>query len=399
MAYLKIDQSRINRETAKELMDICPFGAFDYENGILSINAGCKMCRLCIKNGPDKAIELVEEENGSLNKDEWRGIAVYAEVTSGGLHKVVGELLGKARELALVTGHPVYALVIGSGVKKACRQAAAYGADKVFYYDSPELAEFKTDIYANVFCDFIEKVKPSSVMVGATDRGRTLAPKTAARCRTGLTADCTVLDMKENTDLIQIRPAFGGNVMAQIVTPKHRPQFCTVRYKIFSALEEWDASGCSFVNMDIEPEKLVSAIETLSTDEKPRGSDISEASVIVACGRGFKKQEDLAMAEGLAEVLGGVCACTRPLVEKGWFDPKLQIGLSGRTVKPKLIITLGVSGSVQFAAGMKGSDCIIAINQDENAQIFDIAHYAVKGDIYEIVPKLTAKIKEAAANV
>ena len=213
----------------------------------------------------------------------------------------------------------------------------------------------------------------------------------AARCRTGLTADCTVLQMKENSDLVQIRPAFGGNIMAQIVTPHTRPQFCTVRYKVFSEPKPSEAPSGEIVPMAVTEDMLRTGIRILSSEDKPKDVDISEADVIVAVGRGALGILD--KAKELADLLGGVLACTRPLVEENVLDAKHQIGLSGRTVKPKLIITLGISGAVQFAAGMKGSDCIVAINSDPAAPVFDIAHYCVTGDVNEIVPKLIAKIK------
>jgi electron transfer flavoprotein alpha subunit len=202
-----------------------------------------------------------------------------------------------------------------------------------------------------------------------------------------------VLEMKENTDLVQIRPAFGGNIMAQIITPNTRPQFCTVRYKVFQEPKPESTAGGEIVNMTVSERMEASAITVLSTLEKPKDIDIAEAEVIVAVGRGASTETLRAQAKELADLLGGVVACTRPLVESNVFDAKHQIGLSGRTVKPKLIITLGISGAVQFAAGMKSSDCIVAINSDPTAPIFDVAHYCVVGDVNLIVPKLIAKIK------
>ena len=201
--------------------------------------------------------------------------------------------------------------------------------------------------------------------------------------------------MKENTDLVQIRPAFGGNIMAQIISPNNRPQFCTARYKVFSEPKRSDTPSGEIVNMSLSSDKLKSDIEVLDVFEKPKDVDISEADVIVAIGRGANTEALRNMASELADLLGGVVACTRPLVEEGIFDAKHQIGLSGRTVKPKFIICLGISGSVQFAAGMKSSDVIVAVNTDKNASIFDVAHYCVVGDVEEVLPKLISKIKEA----
>jgi len=328
-----------------------------------------------------------------LDKSLWRGICVFADCTGGNIHRVTFELCGKARELAKVTGHPVYALVIGCDTAQCAEKLLHYGVDKVFVYDHPGFRDFRIEPYAAAFCDFINKEKPSSILVGATNLGRQLAPRVAARCRTGLTADCTVLQMKENTDLVQIRPAFGGNIMAQIVTPNDRPQFCTVRYKVFSEPAPSEAPSGEIVPMEVTEQMLATGIQVLQTVEKPKDIDIAEADVIVAVGRGAASEAMRAAAEELAQLLGGMVACTRPLVEGNVFDAKRQIGLSGRTVKPKLIITLGISGAVQFAAGMKGSECIVAINKDPNAPIFDVAHYCVVGDVEQIVPKLIGKIK------
>ena len=199
--------------------------------------------------------------------------------------------------------------------------------------------------------------------------------------------------MKENTDLVQIRPAFGGNIMAQIVTPNTRPQFCTARYKVFAEPKPTEEPTGEIVPMEVNQTMERSAIEVLRTVDKPKDIDIAEAEVIVAVGRGASSDAMRAMAKELADLLGGVVACTRPLVESNVFDAKHQIGLSGRTVKPKLIFTLGISGAVQFAAGMKSSDCVVAINSDPTAPIFDVAHYCVIGDVNVILPKLIDKIK------
>jgi len=401
MDVLKIHQEKVTKETGEALEKICPFGAITCQNGKLDISAACRMCRMCVKKGPAGIITLeqAEDDKPKVNKDEWRGIAVFVEHRDGEIHNVTKELIGKARELAAVTGHPVYALMIGSGIEKSAESLLKYGVDKVFIYDHPELKEYLMEPYANAFEDFIRRVKPSAILVGATNIGRSLAPRVAARMRTGLTADCTKLEMKPNTDLVQIRPAFGGNIMAQIITTNNRPQFCTVRYKIFEAAKTVEEPAGEVVKMNLPEEKRKSRIRLLRTKEKPKEVDISEASVIVAVGRGLKSQADIALAKELADVLGAQLACTRPMVENGWFDPKKQIGLSGRTVNAKLIITLGVSGSVQFAAGMRNSECIVSVNSDPEAPIFDIAHYGICGDLYEIVPELIRHIKEGAADV
>ena len=391
MGKLVINHHLVTPEKAEALVSLCPFGAISYGDGKLDISSGCKMCKMCVRKG--QGLVSFEEDRKEIDKSLWRGICVYADCTGGRIHRVTFELCGKARELAQVTGHPVYALVIGHQTADCAQQLRHYGVDRVFVYDHAEFADFRIEPYTAAFCDYIEKVKPSSILVGATNLGRQLAPRVAARCRTGLTADCTVLEMKENTDLVQIRPAFGGNIMAQIVTPNTRPQFCTVRYKVFSEPKPAQEPSGEIVAMEVTPQMLKTGVQVLRSVEKPKDIDIAEAEVIVAVGRGASGEAMRQQAKELADALGGVLACTRPLVESNVFDAKHQIGLSGRTVKPKLIITLGISGAVQFAAGMKSSDCIVAINSDPAAPIFDVAHYCVVGDVNEIVPKLTDRIK------
>ena len=391
MGKLIIQHNLVTAEKAEALVGLCPFGAISYEDGKLDISSGCKMCKMCVRKGG--GLVTFEEEVKAIDKTLWRGICVYADCTGGAIHRVTFELIGKARELAAVTGHPVFALAIGHELENCAETLRHYGVDKVFVYDHPAFGDFRIEPYTEAFCDFIEKEKPSSILVGATNLGRQLAPRVAARCRTGLTADCTVLEMKENTDLVQIRPAFGGNIMAQIITPNTRPQFCTARYKVFAEPKPSAEASGEIVAMAVTQKMTESVIEVLNTVEKPKDVDIAEAEVIVAVGRGASGEGIRAMAKELADLLGGVVACTRPLVESNVYDAKHQIGLSGRTVKPKLIITLGISGAVQFAAGMKSSDCIVAINSDPAAPIFDVAHYCIVADVNEIVPKLIDKIK------
>ncbi|MFA6715271.1 MAG: electron transfer flavoprotein subunit alpha/FixB family protein [Victivallaceae bacterium] len=389
---------RINQEKAQDhagLIKLCPFNAIESSGSELRINAACKMCRICVKKEPE-IFEFIESSQSGADKNLWRGIAVYIDHIDGDIHPVSFELIGKARELAAKIKQPVNCLMIGSGIKEQAREALEYGADNVFVYDREELEHFKIEPYTTVLEDFITRTKPAAVLVGGTVFGRSLAPRAAARFRTGLTADCTVLDIQENTDLDQIRPAFGGNIMAHINTPKHRPQFATVRYKIFSAPEKSKEYEGNLVECDIDPSRLRSDIEVLGIHKKEKETGIEEAKVIVVAGRAIKKEEDMAMIHQLAETLGAQVAGTRSLIETGWLDPKCQIGLSGRTVKPDLIITCGVSGAIQFVAGMNNSAFIVAVNTDKKAPIFKHAHIGIVGDIYEVLPELDRKIREAA---
>jgi electron transfer flavoprotein alpha subunit len=391
MAKLVINQSLVGN--IDEMIKICPFGAMEDKNGELSINAACKMCKLCVKKGPKGAVEYVEEEVVAIDKTEWKGIAVYVDHIDGAIHPVTYELIGKAKELAVKIDHPVYAIMMGSNIEAQCHELLHYCVDKVFVYDYPELDRFKMEPYTAVFEDFVNKIKPTAILMGATPVGRQLAPRLAARLKTGLTADCTILDINENTDLVQIRPAFGGNIMAQILTPNTRPQMATVRYKVMDAPKRNQEETGVIEVCEISADKLHSKVEVIDIIAKEKEQFIEASDVLVVAGRGIKKEEDLQMLQELADLLGGQLACTRPVMEAGWMEAKRQVGLSGRTVRPKLIITAGVSGSVQFAAGMNNSEQIIAINTDENAPIFKVAHYGLVGDLYEIIPDLINQIK------
>lgn len=393
MGRLVVNESKLNDENIKELVNICPFKAIEERSGKIEINAGCKMCRICVKKGPAGVMEYVEDEVKTVDKSAWRGIAVYVDHVEGDIHPVTLELIGKARELGAKVNYPVYCLFLGSNIEDKAKELLYYGVDEVFVYDREELKDFRIEPYAAAFEDFINKIKPSVILVGATTVGRSLAPRIAARFRTGLTADCTILDIKENTDLVQIRPAFGGNIMAQINTPNTRPQLATVRYKVMNAPEREAYAKGKITNCEIDSSRLVSNINVLKVTHKEKEESISDAEIIVACGRGIKSEKDMEMVKELADLLGAQIAGTRPLIEAGWLEAKRQIGLSGRTVKPKLIIALGISGAVQFTAGMDGSEYIFAINKDEKASIFNVAHYGIVGDIYEIVPKLIESLK------
>ena len=387
----------IHQEKATDLqmlVKLCPFDAIEITDGKLAISAACRMCRNCVKRG-NGVFEYVEDTAPAVDKSQWRGIAVIAEVEDGNVHPVTFELLGKAKELAGKIGHPVYALLIGSGVEELAKPLAEYGADAIHVYSQEAFRYFRIEPYTAAAEDFIRTVRPAAILVGGTPAGRSLAPRLAARFHTGLTADCTKLDISETTDLDQIRPAYGGNIMAHINTPRHRPQFATVRYKIFAIPPKTAAPKAEVVTHELPPEKLVSGIEVLHAELKAREKGIEDAEVLVAAGRGVKKPEDLAMLEELATLLGGRLASTRALVEAGWTDARCQIGLSGRTVKPKLLITCGVSGAIQFVAGMNGAEKIVAINTDPEAPIFNVAHICIRGDLYKIVPELIDRIKRS----
>jgi len=396
VAKIVINQDKVTE--MKKVLDICPFGAIELNDGKLEIGAGCKMCKICVKTGPKGVFEFVEDEVIKIDKDKWKGIAVYVDHHEGDIHPVTFELIGKAKEMAKKINQPVYCIFVGSNLEGKTDVLLSYGVDNVFVYDYKDLKEFKIEPYTACVENFIKEVKPTILLFGGTTIGRSLAPRLAARFKTGLTADCTILDVQENTDLDQIRPAFGGNIMAHIHTPNHRPQFATVRYKIFSAPEKVDHPTGKVTLCNIDENKLKSDIDVLEINNKTKEVGIEDAEVIIVGSRAIKKKEDMEMLYKLADLLGGQVAGTRPLVESGWIDAKKQIGLSGRTVKPKLIITCGVSGAIQFVAGMNGSECIISIDKDEKAPIFDTAHYAIVGDVYDVIPKLIKDLELEKTN-
>ena len=392
MGKIIINHEKVTYEIAQEAIKVCPFGAIEYIDEKLDINAGCKMCKICVRKGPKGVFEFLEERVVAINKDEWQGICVFVEHSNDKIHPVVFELIGKAKELAKITKQKVSAIIFTDDVKKHQDEILSFGVDMLYVYEHTKFSHFNVEKYSNAMADFINKIKPSVILYGGTSIGRSFAPRIASRFRTGLTADCTILGMKENSDLIQNRPAFGGNIMAGIICPNNRPQMATVRYKIFRMPEKVAPHG-ETIFMDVAKLDLSSNMRLLEIKDKDTSVDISEAEVVVAIGRPFKNAECIAQAKVLANLLGAELASTRPLIESGLMDPRKQIGLSGRTVAPKLLITLGISGAVQFAAGMKGSQIIFSVCNDKNASIFDVAHYGIVGDVFQILPKLIAEIK------
>lgn len=375
----------------------CPFGAIDMVNGKPELNAACKVCGICVKSCPQNAILKLETKTENVDKSKWNDILVFTEVSGGRLHPVGLELIGKALELAAPVGFRVKAVLAGNGVSDYARELLHYGVSEVAVYDDPELGYFRADAYAACVEDYIKYAHPSVVLVGATSLGRSLAPRLSTRFRTGLTADCTRLELRQNTDLVQIRPAFGGNIMAQIVTTHTRPQFATVRYKVMNPAVRRDEPSGEILMRKLPKAVAQSKASCVSVTPVPPKNSISDAEILVVGGRGLQKESDLGMIRELAALLGGDWATTRPLVEKGWTTNERQIGLSGRTVRPKLIITCGVSGAIQFTACMNASDHIVAINNDPSAPIFDVAHIAIVDDLYKVLPELIRNLKEAQA--
>jgi len=372
----------------------CPFGAITITNNKAEINNACRVCGACEPVCPVRAI-TIKRSDTSQNFADWRGILVYAEQRDGKVHPVAYELLGKGKELATTLGEPVYAVVIGSGVTKAAEELIKRGADKVFVYDHPVLATYRDDPYSQILAEATRELKPSIFLIGATSIGRTLGPRVASKLRTGLTADCTSLDIDQDTRLLlQTRPAYGGNIMATIYTQNSRPQMATVRYKVMTEAQPDPARIGEIVNKPVDPTRIQDRVKVLAFEAAKEQVNIVDADIVVSGGKGLGEPRGFELVKQLADTLGGAVGASRPTVDEGWIEYRHQVGLSGRTVRPKLYIACGISGSVQHQAGMKTSDVIIAINKDKEAPICRISTLATIGDLYEVVPRLIERIKE-----
>ncbi len=372
----------------------CPFGALSIEGSGIKVGDTCRMCGLCVRHCPEHAIYFEQKAN-EVDKNQWRDFLIYVEQERGEIHPVALELLGEARKMAPKTDYHVNCVIVGGkGTEENGKRLLEYGADQVFMYEHTGFEGLRVDCYADAVADCIAATKPSSVLIGATAWGRSLAPRLSTRFHTGLTADCTRLDIKPNTDMIQIRPAFGGNIMAQIAISHSRPQFATVRYRVMDMAKRVEKPWGSLVKCRVTEEMVKSRIKILSSQVIEKKKSLEEEEVLVVAGRGVRSERDVEMCRELAAVLGGQLAFTRPMVENGFGDTAHQIGLSGRTVRPKLIITCGVSGAIQFTSCMTGSECIVAINTDPEAQIFRIAHYCIVDDLYQVVPALTELVRK-----
>lgn len=322
-------------------------------------------------------------------KEKWSGIFVYIECFQGSIRPVSLELLGEALRLSEMNGERIYAAAIGAEMEQVRKALLECPAAEIFLYETED--EYTPQFYEEILVQCIQEVRPSIVLIGGTKEGRALAPRAAAAFRTGLTADCTSLSIDEQGNLVQTRPAFGGNVMASIVTESARPQFATVRPGMMAAAEQRKKTAPVFHLQSMENKG--SAVSIVGVEKAEEKESVTDQEVLVVAGRGIRKKEDLSLLRELADLLGGRLASSRALVEKGWMKPEEQIGLSGNTVSPEYMITFGVSGTVQFMSGMKYTKNIIAVNTDPDARIFEIAHYPVCGDLYEIVPELMERLK------
>jgi len=325
-----------------------------------------------------------------MELNDWSGVLVYVECIGREVTAVSRELLSEAGRLVKQNGDPIYAVAVGANPEGLTEQLGCFDINKLYYYHTT--AEFQANLFEQAVTQCINILRPAIVLIGGTARGRALAPRVAVAFKTGLTADCTQLELDEMGRLVQTRPAFGGNIMASILTEAARPQIATVRPGIFPAAETAKQDGEMTVHVEeLGGDKVPVVLLAQSDIEQKAGIDQQE--ILVAAGRGVKRKEDLKMLRELAGLLGGRLASSRALVEKGWMKPEEQIGLSGTTVAPKCLLTFGVSGTVQFMAGMKNTPNIIAVNLDSEAKIFEIAHVPICADLYEVVPELIRILK------
>ena len=346
-----------------------------------------------------------------MNLAEYKGVYVFAQQVDNEVSGIALELIGKGKDLAKDLDTDVTAVLIGSDVKGLVDVLAEYGADKVIVVDDPELKEYRTEPYAHALSSVINEFKPDIMLVGATAIGRDLGPRVSARVHTGLTADCTQLDIgdfpmvaipgkeQKHNQLLMTRPAFGGNTIATIACPEFRPQMATVRPGVMQKAERVAGAKAEVIefNPGFTPDnKYVEILEVVKAVSDV--ADIMDAKILVSGGRGVGSAENFQMLEDLAEALGGTVSCSRAVVDSGWKPRDLQVGQTGKTVRPQVYFAIGISGAIQHVAGMEESDIIVAINKDENAPIFDVADYGIVGDLNKIVPALTEQIKAAKAN-
>jgi len=408
----------------------CPKDAIEMDDrGEPLISAEkCIGCRKCLKVCPSEALEIyytpeeqkilaeiaargkeaarpeveevsVEEAAALARLKEYRGVWVFVEQTAGEPAGVSWELMGTGADLARTLGVELCSVVVGDGVAHLCRESFAYGATKSYLVDDPVFHHYRTEPCYRAICYLVEKYKPEIMLLGATGLGRDLAGAVATRLQTGLTADCTGLTIDEKRFLLQTRPAFGGNIMATILTERTRPQMATVRPHVMPMPQKDTSRRGEIVRESIPVREEDFAVKVLEViDDRKEGEvDVAAAEVIVSGGRGMCARENFGILQELADELEGVVGCSRAVVEAGWMPASRQVGQTGRTVRPRIYIACGISGAIQHLVGMQDSDTIIAINQDRQAPIFEVANYGIVGDVFQVIPAITKHIRELRA--
>ncbi|HTY08997.1 MAG TPA: electron transfer flavoprotein subunit alpha [Candidatus Edwardsbacteria bacterium] len=377
----------------------CPYGAISLQDNLAVIDDDkCTLCGACVASCGFDAILLrkdVREEKADLSA--YKGVWVFAEQKNGEVQGISYELLGEGRKLADTLGVELSAVILGKDIGEAIKELGYRGADKVYAVAHPELEHFHDEPYSRILSDLIRTHKPEIVLCGASTIGRALIPRVAIQIHTGLTADCTGLAIdEERRILLQTRPAFGGNIMATIICPNHRPQMATVRHKVMKEPARDPSKKAEVITTSYDSATLSSrtSVEKV-VEEATNLIKLTDADIIVSGGRGLKGPENFSLIEGLARAIGGAVGASRAAVDAGWIPYSHQVGQTGKTVAPKLYIACGISGAIQHLVGMQSSDCIIAINKDPDAPIFKVANYGIVGDLFEVVPALTKKLQES----
>jgi electron transfer flavoprotein alpha subunit len=376
----------------------CPYAAISMLNKIAVIDPEkCVLCNACVSECKFDAIVMRRHHQDRTALAAYKGVWVFCEQRNNIPQTISYELLGEGRSLADTLGVELCGVLLGSDVKNQAPDIIKRGADKVYVVDTPQLKDYEDEPYAHVLCDLITEHKPEIVLLGASNIGRSLAPRVATKLRTGLTADCTSLDIDTDTrDLLQTRPAFGGNIMATILCTDYRPQMATVRHKVFKEAQiDPKRTGEVIVKEYKKNDAVLSSrtrfLETIS--EAVATVNIAEADIIISGGRGMGKPENFSLLEDLAKVLGGAVGASRAAVDSDWIDYSHQVGQTGKTVCPKIYIACGISGQIQHLIGMQSADMIIAINKDPNAPIFRVATFGIVGDALEVLPQLVRALK------
>ena len=375
----------------------CPYEVISMEGKLAVIDYDkCTLCGACVDSCKFDAIILRKEEEIVQDISAYKGVWVIAEQNKGVVQSVTYELLGKGKELADKLDVELCAVLLGDKIESQCKELISRGAEKVYLVDSKELAHYQSEPYSKVITEIINEHKPEVVLCGATSTGRSLIARVAVKIDAGLTADCTGLDIDEEKGLLlQTRPAFGGNIMATIICPNHRPQMATVRHKVMKEAQVDETLSGEIIKKSYSKDILSSRTKVLDVIEEEGNSvNLSEADIIVSGGRGLGKPENFSLLHELADTIGGAIGASRAAVDADWIAYSHQVGQTGKTVCPKIYISCGISGQIQHLAGMSSSDIIIAINKDSDAPIFKVANYGIVGDIFEILPVLTKKLKE-----
>ena len=376
----------------------CPFGAIEVIEKLAQVKDNCNLCGACVTACPVNAILIEREESAAVDFNLYRGVWIFIEQKRGSIQSISYELLGEGRKLAEKLGTELSAVLLGEGIENKAEELFWRGADNIYVVDSHLLKDYQSDPYTEVLTSLIAEYKPDIFLCGATLLGRSLIARVAVRLYTGLTADCTGLDIDlEKKILLQTRPAFGGNIMATVICPNRRPQMATVRHKVMKEPEvDKSRTGTRVIKKDFPDSLLKSRTKLLDRIEEVTSTiNISEADIIVSGGRGLAEAKNFKLIEDLALALGGAVGASRAAVDSEWIPYSHQVGQTGKTVCPKLYIACGISGSIQHLAGMQSSNVIVAINKDPDAPIFKVANYGIVGDIFEILPVLTDKVKKA----